>query len=105
MQIEAGYLFQYLGCPAWRHVHLNVERVSNCGETGKPEVVAKRSATRSAGGAGHFLPIQAGVWFKIFKCVEGSRSSMMGVEDEHNHMGAAFGPRYRFGQPGTPAAE
>jgi len=42
---------------------------------------------------------------KIFKCVEGSRSSMMDVEDEHNHMRAAFGLRYRFGQPGTPAAE
>ena len=36
---------------------------------------------------------------KIFKCVEGSRSSMMDVEDEHNHMRAAFGLRYRFGKP------
>jgi len=42
---------------------------------------------------------------KIFKCVEGSRSSMMDVEDEHNHMRAAFGLRYWFGQPATPAAE
>jgi len=33
---------------------------------------------------------------KIFKCVEGSRSSMMDVEDEHNHMGAAFGLRDRL---------
>jgi hypothetical protein len=36
---------------------------------------------------------------KIFKCVEGSRSSMMDVEDEHNHMRAAFGLRDRIGQP------
>src|SRR6516165_6117313 len=42
---------------------------------------------------------------KIFKCVEGSRSSMMDVEGEHNHMRAAFGLRDRFGQPGTPAAD
>jgi hypothetical protein len=42
---------------------------------------------------------------KIFKCIEGSRSSMMDVENEHNHMRAAFGLRYRFGQPGTPARE
>jgi len=42
---------------------------------------------------------------KIFKCAERSRSSMMDVEDEHNHMRAAFGLRYRFGKPGTPAAE
>src|SRR5215831_6073342 len=42
---------------------------------------------------------------KIFKSVEGSRSSMMDVEDEHNRMRAAFGLRYRIGQPGTPAAE
>jgi hypothetical protein len=34
---------------------------------------------------------------KIFKCVEGSRSSMMDVEGEHNHMRAAFGLRYRIG--------
>jgi RNA polymerase sigma-70 factor (ECF subfamily) len=34
---------------------------------------------------------------KIFKCVEGSRSSMMDVEDEHNHMRAVFGLRYRIG--------
>jgi len=34
---------------------------------------------------------------KIFKCVEGSRSSMMDVEDEHNHMRATFGLRYRIG--------
>jgi len=42
---------------------------------------------------------------KIFKCAERSRSSMMDVEDEHNHMRAAFGLRDRFGQPGTPARE
>jgi len=44
---------------------------------------------------------------KIFKCAESerSRSSMMDVEDEHNHMRAAFGLRDRIGQPGTPAAE
>jgi hypothetical protein len=42
---------------------------------------------------------------KIFKCAERSRYSMMDVEDEHNHMRAAFGLRYRFGQPGTPARE
>ena len=42
---------------------------------------------------------------KIFKCAERSRSSMMDVEDEHNHMRAAFGLRYRFGKPATPAAE
>jgi hypothetical protein len=42
---------------------------------------------------------------KISKCAEGSRSSMMDVEDEHNQLRAAFGLRYRFGQPGTPAAE
>jgi len=42
---------------------------------------------------------------KIFKCAERSRSSMMDVEDEHNHMRAAFGLRDRIGQPGTPAAE
>jgi hypothetical protein len=42
---------------------------------------------------------------KIFKCVDGSRSSMMDVEDEHNHMRPAFGIRYRIGKPGTPAAE
>jgi hypothetical protein len=42
---------------------------------------------------------------KIFKCAERSRSSMMDVEDEHNQMRAAFGLRYRFCQPGTPAAE
>jgi hypothetical protein len=42
---------------------------------------------------------------KIFKCVEGSRSSMTDVEHEHNHMRAAFGLRDRIGQPGTPAAE
>jgi hypothetical protein len=29
----------------------------------------------------------------------------MDVEDEHNHMGAAFGLRDRFGQPATPARE
>jgi len=34
---------------------------------------------------------------KIFKCVEGSRSSMMDVEDEHNHMRAAFGLCDRIG--------
>jgi hypothetical protein len=42
---------------------------------------------------------------QIFKCVEGSRSSMMDVEDEHNHMGTAFGLPDRFGQPATPARE
>src|SRR5215471_4360700 len=42
---------------------------------------------------------------KIFKCAERSRSSMMDVEDEHNHMRAAFGLRYRIGKPGTPAAD
>jgi response regulator RpfG family c-di-GMP phosphodiesterase len=42
---------------------------------------------------------------KISKCAEGSRSSMMDVEGEHNHMRAAFGLRHRIGQPGTPAAE
>jgi hypothetical protein len=45
------------------------------------------------------------VWSKYSKCVDGSRSSMMDVEDEHNHMRAAFGLCDRFGQPGTPAAE
>jgi hypothetical protein len=30
---------------------------------------------------------------------------MMDNEEERNHMGAAFGLRYRIGQPGTPAAE
>jgi hypothetical protein len=34
---------------------------------------------------------------KIFKCVEGSQSSMMDIEDEHNRMGTAFGLRYRIG--------
>jgi hypothetical protein len=42
---------------------------------------------------------------KIFKCAERSRSSMMDVESEHNHMRAAFGLRDRFDKPGTPAAE
>ena len=42
---------------------------------------------------------------KIFKCAERSRSSMMDVEDDHNHMRAAFGLRDRIGQPGTPARE
>jgi hypothetical protein len=42
---------------------------------------------------------------KIFKCVEGSRSSMMDVEDEHNHMRPAFRLCDRIGQPGTPTAE
>jgi feruloyl esterase len=42
---------------------------------------------------------------KIFKSVEGSRPSMMDFEDEHNHVRAAFGLRYRISQPGTPAAE
>jgi hypothetical protein len=42
---------------------------------------------------------------KLFKCAERSRYSMMDVEDDHNHMGAAFGLRDRIGQPGTPAAE
>jgi hypothetical protein len=42
---------------------------------------------------------------KIFKCAERSRSSMMDVEDKHNHMRAAFGLRDRFGKPGTPARE
>src|SRR6516164_3375770 len=36
---------------------------------------------------------------KMFKCAERSRSSMMDVEDEHNHMRAAFGLRDRIGQP------
>jgi hypothetical protein len=49
--------------------------------------------------------IEPGLVVKIFKCVEGSRFSMMDVEDEHNHMRAAFGLRDRIGQPGTPAAE
>jgi hypothetical protein len=48
---------------------------------------------------------QRGRVVKIVKCVEESQSSMMDVEDEHNHMRAAFGLRYRFGKPGTPAAE
>jgi len=47
----------------------------------------------------------AGRMVKIFKCAERSRSSMMDVEDEHNHMRAAFGLRDRIDQPGTPAAE
>jgi hypothetical protein len=42
---------------------------------------------------------------KIFKCVEGSLSSMMDVEDQHDHMRPAFGLRDRLGKPGTPAAE
>jgi hypothetical protein len=42
---------------------------------------------------------------KIFKCAEISRSSMMDIEHEHNHMRAAFGLRDRLGKPGTPAAE
>jgi hypothetical protein len=42
---------------------------------------------------------------KILESTEGPRFSMMDVEDEHNHMRAAFGLCYRFGQPGTPAAE
>jgi hypothetical protein len=46
-----------------------------------------------------------GAVVKIFKCVEGSQSSMMDVEDEHNHMGAAFGLRYWIGQPGTLVSE
>jgi hypothetical protein len=33
------------------------------------------------------------------------RFSMMDIEDEHNHMRAAFGLRYWIGQSGTPAAE
>jgi hypothetical protein len=33
------------------------------------------------------------------------RVSMMDIEDEHNHMRAAFGLRYWIGQSGTPAAE
>jgi hypothetical protein len=42
---------------------------------------------------------------KISKCTEGSRSSMMNIEDEHNHMGAALSLRDRIGQPRTSAAE
>ena len=42
---------------------------------------------------------------KILECGEGPRFSMMDIEDEHNHMRAAFGLRYRIGQPGTAAAE
>ena len=33
------------------------------------------------------------------------RFSMMDIDDEHNHMRAAFGLRYWIGQSGTPAAE
>jgi hypothetical protein len=47
----------------------------------------------------------SGRMVKIFKCAERARSSVMDVEDEHNHMRAAFGLRFRFGKPGTPAAE
>jgi hypothetical protein len=32
---------------------------------------------------------------KISKCTEGSRSSMMDIEDEHNHMGAALRARLK----------
>ena len=40
------------------------------------------------------------------KCSNSLRNhSLLSVEEEHNHMGAAFGLRYRFGQRGTPAAE
>ena len=42
---------------------------------------------------------------KILECAEGSRFSMMDIEDERNHMGAAVGLCYRIGQSGTSAAE
>src|SRR5215471_19301797 len=42
---------------------------------------------------------------KISKCTEESRSSMMEIENEHNHMGAALSLRDRIGQPRTSAAE
>jgi hypothetical protein len=42
---------------------------------------------------------------KILECSEKPGLSMMDIEDERNHMGAAFGLRDRLGQPGTPAAE
>jgi len=42
---------------------------------------------------------------KILECSEGPRFSMMDIEDQRNHMGAALSLRYRIGQPGTPAAE
>jgi site-specific recombinase XerC len=42
---------------------------------------------------------------KVPECVEGSRFSMMDIEDERNHMGAAVGLCYRIGQSGTSAAE
>jgi len=50
------------------------------------------------------LPVQSRM-VKIFKCAERSRFSMMDVEDEHNHMRAAFGLRFRVGRRGSPAAE
>ena len=42
---------------------------------------------------------------KIFKCVGGLWSSMMDVEDEHNHMRAAFDLRDRIGQLGLAGTE
>jgi hypothetical protein len=42
---------------------------------------------------------------KILECSERPGLSMMDIEDERNHMGAALSLRYRIGQPGTPAAE
>jgi hypothetical protein len=42
---------------------------------------------------------------KILERSEWPRFSMMDIEDEHNHMRAAFGLRYGIGQSGTPAAE
>src|SRR5215472_8773954 len=52
-----------------------------------------------------FAGIAASRAVKISKCTEGSRSSMMDIEDEHNHMGAALSLRDRIGQPRTAAAE
>src|SRR5215467_2021076 len=52
-----------------------------------------------------FPNVQVPRTVKISKGTEGSRSSMMDIEDEHNHMGAALSLRDRIGQPRTSVAE
>jgi hypothetical protein len=71
-----------------------------------PNVPVKDSCFRAyeSGELGHQVSQQTRM-VKIFKSVEGSRPSMMDVEDERNHVRAAFGLRYRISQPATPAAE
>jgi hypothetical protein len=72
---------------------------SNCSvETRDPHLVGRHACAPPDAVYAHRM-------VKIFKCAERSRSSMMDVEDEHNHVRAAFGLRYRIGQPATPARE